>query len=151
MISKTDMMKTLLAASPSFAGEWETFEREWPGDSEDRPLYLALSAYARHVIALLEAEDVGQLRRVFDAVELLHVEGDAYVREAATVGLLEGLQNTNLHRTTEPGQLRPFLRPESARWWDRLDSFWLAAGAVTQAVSKRSRGGSARRRDGRLA
>jgi len=147
MISKAGMIEPLLAASPSFATEWEAFLQEWAEESADLPLYLALSAFARHVVALLEANDTGQLARVFDAIELLHLQGDGYVREAATVGLLEDLQNTNLHRTTRPDQLRQFLRPESALWWDRLDRFWLAVGAVSEAAakapSKRSRGGSA--------
>jgi hypothetical protein len=118
------MMDVLLAASPTFAEEWDRFRREWADEAEGLPLYLALSDFARHVIAFLEAKDDERLRRIFDAVELLHVEGDRYVREAATVGLLEDLQNTNLHRTTDPEQLRPFLRPESLKWWDRVDSFW---------------------------
>ena len=134
------MMETLVAASPAFAGAWEAFRREWAEVAEGLPLYLALSDFARHVVALLEANDVDRLHRVFEAVELLHTDGDEYVREAATVGLLEGLQNTNLHRTTEPEQFRPFLRPESARCWDQLNAFWMALGAVTKAASKR-RGG----------
>ena len=136
MIPKTRMMDTLVAASPAFAGEWEAFRREW-AESEELPLYLALSAFARHVVALLEANDVDRLHRVFEAVEALHVEGDEYVSAAATVGLLEDLQNTNLHSTTEPEQLRPFLGTESGRCWDRLASFWLAVGSVTEAASKR--------------
>lgn len=147
------MMQTLVAASPAFAGEWEAFQREWAGEPEGLPLYLALADFARHVVALLEANDVDRLHRVFEAVEALHVEGDEYVREAATVGLLEDLQNTNLHRTTEPEQLRPFLRPESARCWDQLNAFWMAVGAVTKAASRRRdvkadmhRGRAARRR-----
>jgi hypothetical protein len=137
------MIETLLAASPSFADEWEAFRREWADEADDLPLYLALSAFARHVVALLESDDTDQLGHVFDAIELLHIQGDGYVREAATVGLLEDLQNTNLHRSTHPDQLRPFLRPESARWWDRLDRFWLAVGAASEAASKRPRGRSA--------
>jgi hypothetical protein len=117
------MMDVLLAASPTFAEKWDAFRREWAQD-EDLPLYLALADYARHTIAFLEAKDDERLRRIFEAVERLHVEGDHYVREAATAGLLEDLQNTNLHRTTEPEQLRSFLRPESLRWWDRVDSLW---------------------------
>ena len=145
MISKLHMMETLVAASPAFAGEWEAFGREWAGEPDGLPLYLALADFARHVVALLEANDVDRLHRVFEAVEALHVGGDDYVREAATVGLLEDLQNTNLHRTTEPEQLRPFLRPESARCWDQLNSFWLAVGAVTEAASRRDSAAGKRR------
>ena len=118
------MMDVLLAASPTFAENWDAFRREWAEEAEDLPLYLALGDFARHVISFLEVKDDATLRRIFDAVERLHLEGDHYVREAATVGLLEDLQNTNLHRSTDPEQLRRFLRPESRKWWDRVDSFW---------------------------
>jgi hypothetical protein len=118
------MMDVLLAASPTFAETWDAFCLEWAEEAEDLPLYLALAEFARHVISFLEAREDGSLRRIFDAVERLHVEGDHYVREAATVGLLEDLQNTNLHRTTDPKHLRSYLRPESLKWWDRVDSFW---------------------------
>jgi len=50
--------------------------------------------------------------------------GNSYVAEAATVGLLEDLQNVNLHKETEPEQFRPWLLPESAKWWDKLYGFW---------------------------
>lgn len=118
------MMEVLLAASPTFAENWDAFRREWADSTEGLPLYLALADFARHIISFLEVKDDAGLHRIFDAVERLHVEGDHYVREAATVGLLEDLQNTNLHRTTDPEQFRPFLRPESLKWWDRVDSFW---------------------------
>lgn len=123
LITKADMMDVLLAVSPTFAENWDTFRREWADEGEDLPLYLVLSDFARHVIAFLEAKDDERLSRIFEAIEQLHVEGDPYVREAATVGLLEDLQNTNLHRTTDPEQFRPFLRPESLKWWDRVGSF----------------------------
>ena len=40
------------------------------------------------------------------------------------MGLLEDLQNTNLHTETEFEQFRPWLLPESAKWWDKLHGFW---------------------------
>ena len=124
MITKADMMTDLLAASPGFAGDWEAFRQEWAGEGDGPPLYLALSAFARHLVRLLEMKDKERLARVFRVVERLHVEGDAYVREAATVGLLESLQNTNLHDRTAPEQFCEFLQPESLRWWQRVESFW---------------------------
>jgi hypothetical protein len=50
--------------------------------------------------------------------------GDPYVSEAATIGSLEDLQNTDLHDGTDPEQFRPYLLPESARCWDELYGFW---------------------------
>jgi hypothetical protein len=125
MIAKDDMMGALLDACPSFAPQWEAFQHEWREEADNLPLYLVLAELARHLIGMLERCDTAGLPAVFAAVERLHVEGEHYVREAATVGLLEALQNLNLHKnTTEPEQFRPYLGPESARWWDKLDRFW---------------------------
>jgi len=64
----------------------------------DLPLYLALGDFAWHLIGMLERGETASLPAVFAAVERLHAEGEHYVREAATVGLLEALQNLNWFR-----------------------------------------------------
>lgn len=125
MIAKNDMMDVLLAACPSFAPQWQGFRDEWRDEAHDLPLYLVLADFARHLIAMVERGETSGFPAVFAAVERLHVEGEHYVREAATVGLLENLQNLNLHKNgTEPGQFRPYLGPVSKTWWDKLYSFW---------------------------
>jgi hypothetical protein len=124
MITKDDMMGVLLDANPSFAPQWQAFLQEWHAEA-DLPLYLALADFARHLIGMIERGDTARLPAVFAAVERLHIEGEHYVREAATVGLLEDLQNLNLHKHgTDPEQFRPYLGPESARWWNKLYRFW---------------------------
>jgi hypothetical protein len=115
----------LLDACPSFAPQWEAFREEWLKETDDLPVYLVLADFARHLIGLLERGETTDLPAVFAAVERMHVEGGHYVRKAATVGLLESLQNLHLHKNgTDPEQFRPYLGPESARWWDKLYRFW---------------------------
>jgi hypothetical protein len=94
-------------------------------------LYVALGTLARHFIALLVAQEMTTLARAFAVVERWHLEGDAYVREAATIGLLEALQNKHLHTSTTPAQFEPLLLAESAKWWKKVDRFW-ATGEVTR-------------------
>jgi hypothetical protein len=60
------------------------------------------------------------------------VEGDAYVREAATIGLLESLQDANLHTSTSPKQLEPFLMPESLPSWRKVEQFWANGTFITE-------------------
>ncbi len=125
MIAKDDMMGLLLKACPSFAPQWQAFQDEWQEKANDLPLYLVLADFARHLIGMIERGDTASFPAVFAVVELLHVEGDPYVQEAATVGLLEDLQNLNLHKNdTEPQQFRPYLGPVSLGWWDKLYQFW---------------------------
>jgi hypothetical protein len=125
MIAKADMMNVLLKACPSFAPEWEAFQEEWRDDSKDLPLYLILGDFAQHIVVIMERGETAQLVEIFKAVEQLHVDGDDFVQEAATVGLLEDLQNHNAHRNgTDPEQFRPYLGPESEYWWNKVDRFW---------------------------
>jgi hypothetical protein len=113
----------MVAACPSFAPAWADFLRAWKGEP-DPPLYLALGELAGHLVAMLERGDVADFERIFRVVEGWHVDGDAYVREAATIGLLENLQNTAIHTSTSPDQFLEYLGPESARWWNRVERFW---------------------------
>jgi hypothetical protein len=124
MLAKDDMMPMLIDACPSFASVWQEFLAEWRGE-EDLPLYVAISHLARHLIGLVERGETDEMPAVFRVVEHWHLEGDEYVREAATVGLLEDLQNLNLHEHgTDPAQFRSMLGPESLRCWDSLAASW---------------------------
>jgi hypothetical protein len=127
VIDKDNMMGVLIEACPSFVPAWEAFLKEWEEDANDLPLYLALAELARHLCGMLARDETTMFSRVFGAVERLLVDGDQYVQEAACVGLLEDLQNANLHSSTAPEQFRPFLGPEAARCWSELDRFWRGA------------------------
>jgi hypothetical protein len=125
MIVKNDMMGVLLDACPSFMPRWESFRDEWRQEADGAPPYPVLADFARHVIGMVERGEKSVLVEVFTAVERLCVEGDPYVREATVVGLLESLQNLNLHPNgTDPEQMLPYLGPASARWWRKLHQFW---------------------------
>ncbi len=51
---------------------------------------------------------------------------DDYVREAATIGLLEGIQNIASHTENEVDakDFLQYLKPETAKWWHQLNDFW---------------------------
>jgi hypothetical protein len=82
-------------------------------------LYIALGDFAAHLKSMLERGETNTFPDVFQVIEKLHVDGDGFVKEAATIGILESLQNAK-----EPEQFRRFLGPESEKWWDKLNSFW---------------------------
>jgi hypothetical protein len=123
VITRAAMMLPMLEACPSFQQAWDEFVEEWKSEAE-LPLYLGLSELARHLIARLEAQDAATLSRAFAVVERWHLEGDDYVRDAATIGLLEDLQNGNLHVTTTPQQFEPLLLPASLKAWRELELSW---------------------------
>ena len=61
---------------------------------------------------------------MFRVVEVLHTDGDAYVREAATIGLLESIQNVAGNIGVDPECFVPHLEPETSKWWAKLNAFW---------------------------
>jgi hypothetical protein len=122
VIAKEQVMSLLLGACPSFREPWEAYVAE--PDYEDDVRYLHLAEFARHVVGLMKAGTTEEFPAVFEVVESLHIDGDAYVRESATIGLLEGIQLQAGHSGIEPEKFLPFLRPISTRWWEELIAFW---------------------------
>jgi hypothetical protein len=123
MITKESMFAPLLQADPSFQSKWDEFCIEWQDEPEPL-LYLAIADFVRHLTASLAAGATEHFDDVFEVVERWIVEGDEYVHTAAVVGFLEDLQNTNLHSATEPDDFKPWLRPESLRFWKKVEAFW---------------------------
>lgn len=77
----------------------------------------------------------------FDVIERLHLEGDTYVRELATIGYLEGIQNAADADQIGGGAtaLEPFLGAESARWWQGLNAFWTGAAPYVRTADPTDR------------
>jgi hypothetical protein len=125
MISRDSMMEPILKASPTFGPVWYAFVAQWEGRPEGLPLYLALSDLAKHIATLFERGAESELREIFRIVERWLRDGDAYVREAATVGLFEDLQNTNLVGEQIPTRCLAYLGPVSLRWWRKVENSWV--------------------------
>ncbi|WP_406872209.1 hypothetical protein WHT83_20200 [Aminobacter sp. P9b] len=130
MISRLDMFDVLMEVDPTFQPVWDAFADKWR-DQTELPLYLALGDLARHVIGKLEGGQVRELQHIFAVVERWLADGDELVREATTIGLLEDLQNRNLHKTTSPDQLKQWLGPRSAAQWIEVERFW--SGQIAKA------------------
>jgi hypothetical protein len=122
-ITRATMFEPLLVADPSFQPRWMEFLAEWD-DEPDPPLYLALGSLAEHLLGRLKARNTEGFDRIFAVVERWHTEGDAYVSEAASIGLLESLQNQSGGSGRRTTTVEPWLGPQSKCWWDKLDRFW---------------------------
>lgn len=57
-------------------------------------------------------------------IEDFHTDGDDYVKEYATIGILEGIQNVWGNNDTDPENFAKFLLPISKQYWDSLNKFW---------------------------
>ena len=92
---------------------------------EDRELlYVMLADFARHLLQLQQQQQTDVFPAVARVIERLHLEGDDYVREATTIGLLEGIQNVWGNQNTDPNLFAQHLLPESSKWWQSLKDFW---------------------------
>jgi len=122
VIAAAAVIPLFLNACPSFRTRWAPYAAE--PSFEESLLYIHLGEFAGHVIELLGNGSTAEFAAIFEVVERLHTDGDSYVREAATIGLLEGLQNLALSAGLDPAVFEPHLGPESARWWAELSGFW---------------------------
>jgi hypothetical protein len=113
-ITKEQVMPMLSEACPSY---------EAPSPKEQF-LYLALGDFARHLLKLQRRRFTQDFPAVAKIVERLCIEGDPNVREAATIGLLEGIQSVWSSEGTDPELFGQYLLPESVKWWRRLREFW---------------------------
>lgn len=119
VITKEQVMPLLLEACPSFEKKWDEHLAYYDGDED--LVYVHLGEFARHLIELKRAGRTDEFPAVFDVIETLHLSGDDYVREAATVGMLEAIQN---NAGGEAEEFTQYLKPESSKWWRKLNKFW---------------------------
>jgi hypothetical protein len=120
MITQEQMLPLLLEACPSFRLVWES-----DLDDDDKKLiYVCLGRFAGHLLELHRENRRDEFGAVAAIIEKFHVDGDQYVREAATIGLLVSIQNVWGNSGSAPEAFRELLLPESAKWWDQLNLFW---------------------------
>lgn len=120
MIEQFEAIPLLVTACPSFIDGWDEHIKTHGHDLA----YVAASAFARHLFALYQAGKITEFPAVAVAIERLHIEGSPQVKEFATIGILEGVQNVWSNNNADPEQFQRFLGPESQRWWLSLNDFW---------------------------
>ncbi|WP_313618380.1 hypothetical protein [Agrobacterium sp.] len=123
VIHHSTMFEPLLLADPTFRERWERLLREHKPE-EEALTYLVVGEFACHLIWCLEAGDTSRFTAVFQVLKDWHTQGGQYLKEAAIVGLLEDLQNENLHNTTKPDDFLPWMHPETVTWWHKVRDFW---------------------------
>jgi hypothetical protein len=124
MIKKSEVMELLLNACPSYKDRWQDYFQFNYSNGEEQLLYIDLGDFAEHLVDLYRKYEIHEFVQVFDVIEQLHIDGDEYVKEAATIGLLEGIQNIASNSNINLEGFRMGLKPISKKWWDNLNDFW---------------------------
>ena len=117
MIKIDQVIPLILSACPSFQDIW------YESDNKEL-LYVVMGELARHLLSLFQRGETDEFNPLFELIERFHTEGDDYVRELATIGLLEGIQNNWTNNDQDPEVFIEFLLPETKKWWDELNDFW---------------------------
>lgn len=65
-----------------------------------------------------------EVSKIFSVVQERLLKSDKYVQEAATLGFLEDIQNTDLHEDAGPHDFLRFCGPEALFWWEKVARFW---------------------------
>lgn len=128
MITKDEILPLLASSCPSFSDEYkkniENKSESYWFDGDKFLAYIALADFSHHIVDLYKANQTTEFKNIFSAIERLHIEGDDFVREAVTIGLLEGIQNIAGNSEIDPEVFTPHLLPESLKWWQKLNDFW---------------------------
>lgn len=124
MIEKSEVMELLLNACPSYKNRWKEHFNFYYANGEEQLLYIDLGDFAEHLIYLYKRNELNEFNQVFNVIEILHINGDDYIKEAVTVGLLEDIQNVASNSDIKQEEFIRFLKPISAKYWNDLNDFW---------------------------
>ncbi|AZN43628.1 hypothetical protein EJC50_09820 [Paenibacillus albus] len=117
-------MELLLQACPSYRNKWNEYVQENYKSGDEQLLYIDLADFATYFVDLYKQNKLSEFPAVFDVIELLHRSGDDFVREAASIGLLEDLQNRLLSNEINTNVFDQYLKKESLKWWNYLNDIW---------------------------
>jgi len=132
VISSDEAFDLLVGACPSYFGASDLDRYVSSLEDDDTPdLFVRTSAFAHHLVALIEADRLAEVRAVADVLERLLDEGDEDTLELVELGLVESLQNIVSHRDVAvgPDQVLALLGPSAAAVWLDHDKLWIDAGA----------------------
>ena len=136
LIGARDVMPLLLRVCPRFLPKWWEIEAENvdEGSPDGRLHYLDAGDLSRHVVELQLDNWESQVAGFFSVVEQLHLYGDPYVKELATIGYIEGVQTSAGHAGLDHSVFEPHLGPENRRWWRGVEAFWAGNAPTVQPV-----------------
>jgi hypothetical protein len=127
MIRADEVMPLCVQACPTFTAEWERLRVD-DGFLDDggEPLYCCYAEeFIAHLVQLRLAGETQSFPAVFTVIEQLLTDGNAYVKNLAVIGFLEGLQmRTVTDAGIDPAEFRPYFGLQSEQWWQRVNRFW---------------------------
>jgi hypothetical protein len=132
VIEKTQVLEMLVQACPTFAVARDEHVAEYGNDV----LYVAAGEFAHHLLNLQLDGATSCFAQIGAAIERMHIEGTPEVKELATNGLIEGIQNVWGNCNANPELFLEYMGPESCSWWYGLSNFWSGKAPVVRSGTK---------------
>lgn len=101
-----------------------TFQKVWEESDNQELLYVVMDELALHLMLLHRDKQTDEFGPLCEVIEQFHIDGDGFVRELATIGFLEGLQNVWSNNDADAEDFCRYLFPESQKCWKELNDFW---------------------------
>jgi hypothetical protein len=129
----------LVEAFPEFSTRWRKHLADWGG--EPAGSYNDMAKFVHFVVEdLYEKELTGEVRRAFELLETLFVEGDQPTRDLIGLGFLETLQNVASWRPYGNRAFEQFLGPMSTRCWKEIQRQWSGKSSLMDVIRSERRG-----------
>jgi hypothetical protein len=132
VISSDEAFDLLVGACPSYwaADDLDRYVGKFE-DPDTPDLFVRITAFAHHLVTLVDVGHTTEVAAVAEVLELLLAEGDEDTVELAELGVIESLQNIVSHRDVDvgPDQVLALLGPSAATVWLEHDKLWVDAGA----------------------
>jgi hypothetical protein len=130
---------TLVKAFPNFSERWRKHLAHWKG--EPAGSYIDMAEFVHFVVEdLYEKAKFDEIRRLFELLEKLFVEGDEATQNLIGLGFFETLQNFASWRPYGNKVFEQFLGPMSEQCWREIQRQWAGKSSLMDVIrSERSR------------
>ena len=132
MIASDEAFDLLVGVCPSYwaADDFDRYLAKFE-DADTPDLFMRITAFAHHLVTLIELGRTDEVVAVAAVVEQLLADGDEDTIELVELGVIESLQNIVSHRdiAVGPDQVRALLGPSATAVWLEHDKLWIDAGA----------------------
>jgi hypothetical protein len=131
--STSPVISSLLGSFPEFSGRWKCHIKWWGGESAGS--YNDMSEFVHFVVEdLYEKGLIEEVRRAFQVLEDLFVEGDEEARNLIGLGFFETLQCFASWRHGGNKVYEQFLGPMSKRVWAELLVMWAGKSSLMEVI-----------------
>jgi hypothetical protein len=86
--------------------------------------YLIAGDFAGYLLECYNNSNTIELKKGFDFIEQLYKSNSDEIRELATIGYLEGIQNRWSNNGVNPELIHNEMGTLSKKWWNQLHKFW---------------------------